>query len=62
MTKKKVYFPPTGFGLWFQLGVLHNLKEEECEFFGGSGGAITCLLAVLKKEDRDFSNIFHIEN
>ena len=54
MTKKKVYFPPTGFGLWFQLGVLHNLKEEECEFFGGSGGAITCLLAISRKKTEIF--------
>ena len=38
MTINKIYFPPTGFGLWFQLGVLHYLKEEECEFFGGIQG------------------------
>ena len=62
MTINKIYFPPTGFGLWFQLGVLHNLKEEECEFFGGSGGAITCLLSVLQKEDRDISKIIAIAN
>lgn len=62
MTINKIYFPPVGFGLWFQLGVLNNLKVEEYELFGGSGGAITCMLSILKEEDREFSKIIPIAN
>lgn len=62
MSIQKIYFPPVGFGLWFQLGVLNNLKVKEYELFGGSGGAITCMLSILKEKDREFSKIIPIAN
>jgi hypothetical protein len=60
MSLKKYYFPPVGFGLWFQLGVLNNIKDEEYEIYGGSGGSIICMLSILNEKDRDISKIIEI--
>lgn len=58
---KKYYFPPVGFGLFYQLGVLHSIPDNEnFELYGSSGGAIICLLSLLKKEDRQIKTIIDI--
>ena len=28
MSIKKYYFPPVGFGFWFQFGVLNSIKDD----------------------------------
>ena len=58
---KKYYFPPIGFGLFYQLGVLYNLpKDEEYQLYGSSGGAIVCMLSLLKENDRNICNLIDI--
>ena len=48
MSIKKFYFPPVGFGFWFQFGVLNSIKDENFLTYGSSGGSIICLLSILK--------------
>ena len=62
MSIKKFYFPPVGFGFWFQFGVLNSIKDENFLTYGSSGGSIICLLSILKPEDRNFENILSIFN
>jgi hypothetical protein len=61
---KKYYFSPVGFGLFYQLGVLQTINNtnnnEKFKLYGSSGGAIICLLSLLKKEDRQIKNIIEI--
>jgi len=58
---KKYYLPPIGFGLFYQLGALENvINNENYELYGSSGGAIVCLLSILKKEDRDIFFLMNI--
>ena len=62
MDIKKYYFPPVGFGFWFQLGVLNSIKDENYMICGSSAGSITCLMNVLKPEDRNIHDIILISN
>ena len=62
MDIKKYYFPPIGFGFWFQLGVLNTILDENYITYGSSGGSIICLLSILKPKDRNFENILFIFN
>ena len=62
MDTKKYYFPPVGFGFWFQLGVLNSIKDENYLIYGSSAGSITCLMNILKPEDRNLENILSISN
>jgi len=58
---KKYYFPPVGFGLWYQFGVLSTISDTTSyELYGSSGGSIVCFVSLLKKEDCDFGSIFRI--
>jgi hypothetical protein len=58
---KKYYFPPIGFGLFYQLGALENINQkEEYELYGSSGGAIICLLSLLKEQDRQIKVFLEI--
>lgn len=58
---KKYYFPPVGFGLFYQLGVLSAIpKNENCELYGSSGGAIVCMLSLLKENDLNIERILLI--
>lgn len=58
---KKYYFPPIGFGLWYQFGVLHAIPEEEdSELYGSSGGSVVCFVSLLKKEDCDLDTILKL--
>ena len=62
MDIKKYYFPPVGFGFWFQYGVLNSINDDKCIIYGSSGGSIICLLSILKPQDRNFENILSIFN
>jgi len=62
MSIKKYYFPPVGFGFWFQFGVLNSIKNDNFYTYGSSGGSIICLLSILKPKDRNFENILSIFN
>jgi len=62
MDIKKYYFPPVGFGFWFQLGVLNSIKDDNYIIYGSSAGSITCLMNVLKPEDRNIHDIILISN
>ena len=62
MDIKKYYFPPVGFGFWFQYGVLNSIKDDKCIIYGSSGGSIICLLSILKPKDRNFQDILFIFN
>ena len=58
---KKYYFPPVGFGLFYQLGVLQAIpKDENYELYGSSGGAIVCMLSLLKENDLNIERILLI--
>lgn len=61
MSVKKYYFPPVGFGFWYQLGVLNIIpKNETSHFYGSSAGSIVCFLSLLQDEDRTFEYIYSI--
>jgi|MDSZ01.2.fsa_nt_gb hypothetical protein len=62
MNIKKYYFPPVGFGFWFQFGALKSIQDNNYYIYGSSGGSIICLLSILKPEDRNFQNILFIFN
>ena len=62
MDIKKYYFPPVGFGFWFQFGVLNSINDDYYLIYGSSGGSIICLLNILKPEDRNLQNILFIFN
>jgi hypothetical protein len=62
MNVKKYYFPPIGFGFWFQLGVLNSIKNNNYIIYGSSAGSIICLMNILKPEDRKLENILYICN
>ena len=47
MSIKNYYFPPSGFGFWYQLGVLESLKDSEYKLFGSSSGSLICLVSLL---------------
>lgn len=60
----KFYFPPAGFGLWYQLGILHTIQKKYTEYhlYGGSAGSIICILSILKEKDSTFENIVKISD
>lgn len=62
MNIKKYYFPPVGFGFWFQFGVLNSIKDDDYIIYGSSAGSIICLINILKPEDRHLENILFISN
>ena len=62
MDIKKYYFPPVGFGFWFQFGVLNSFKDNNYFIYGSSGGSVICLLSILKSQDRYFKDILNIFN
>lgn len=58
---KKYYFPPVGFGFFYQLGVLMAIPtHENYELYGSSGGAIVCMISLLKEKDLNIQTILHI--
>lgn len=59
MNKKKLYFPPCGFGFWYQLGVLDSLKDQNIYLYGASAGSLICLISLLNREDREISKILN---
>ena len=60
----KFYFPPAGFGLWYQLGILHTIekKYKDYHLYGGSAGSIICILSILKPNDSTFDKISKISD
>jgi len=60
MNVKKYYFPPIGFGFWFQLGVLNSIKNNNYIIYGSSAGSIICLMNILKPEDRKLEKNINI--
>lgn len=56
----KYYFPASGFGFWYQLGVLEKILEYDSELYGCSSGSIICLMSILKKKDRKFHIIANL--
>lgn len=56
----KYYFPASGFGFWYQLGVLEKIYNEDIEIHGCSSGSIICLMSLLKDEDRKFTVVGEI--
>jgi hypothetical protein len=57
---KKYYFPPVGFGFWYQFGVLNKIKNKNYQIYGSSAGSIICLINILKPKDRELRNIIFI--
>ena len=58
---KKYYFPPVGFGVWYQFGVLSVMTDTiPHKIYGSSGGSVVCFVSLLKKEDRDFDSIMRM--
>ena len=57
MNKKKLYFPPCGFGFWYQLGVLDSIEEKDIYLYGASAGSLICLVSLLNRKDREISKI-----
>lgn len=53
----KVYFPPCGFGFWYQFGILDSLSEKDLNIYGSSAGSLICLIYLLDEEDRDVLKI-----
>lgn len=41
------YFPPCGFGFWYQVGVLQSIKDSEYKLYGSSAGSLICLVSLL---------------
>lgn len=60
----KFYFPPAGFGLWYQLGILHTIQRKYTDYhlYGGSAGSIICILSILKTNDSTFDKIVKISD
>lgn len=57
----KYYFPPVGFGFFYQLGVLMAISNKESyELYGSSGGAMICMISLLKENDLNIDTILHI--
>ena len=56
----KYYFPPCGFGFWYQLGVLKNISLENSKIYGSSAGSLICLASLLKEDDREFNKLLKI--
>lgn len=54
-----IYFPPCGFGFWYELGILNSNKYENCNLYGSSAGSLICLLSLLDKEERNIYNILN---
>ena len=57
---KNYYFPPGGFGFWYQLGILDCIDIENCKILGSSAGSLICTLCLLDKDDRKIDNILKI--
>lgn len=57
---KKLYFPPSGFGFWYQLGVFNRIYESNDIILGCSSGSLICLISILNKEDRNFERMSEI--
>ena len=57
---KKYYYPPSGFGFWYQLGIFNNIHKNEDIVLGASSGSLICLISILKKEHRKFKIISDI--
>ena len=54
---KQYYFPPSGFGFWYQLGVFNRIHDNQDIILGSSSGSLICLISILKKKDRNFDTI-----
>jgi hypothetical protein len=52
MSIKNYYFPPCGFGFWYQLGVLESIKDSEYKLYGSSAGSLICLVSLLDKDEK----------
>ena len=52
MSIKKYYFPPCGFGFWYQLGVLESIKDSEYKLYGSSAGSLICLVSLLDSDEK----------
>jgi len=58
--KKSYYFPPCGFGFWYQLGVFDQIKNDDNILYGSSAGSLICLISLLKDEDYDLLNLINL--
>ena len=54
------YFPPAGFGFWYQLGILENIDIKKCKILGSSAGSLICVITLLNDEDKSIENIIKI--
>ena len=45
-----IYFPPCGFGFWYELGILNSNKYDNYNLYGSSAGSLICLLSLLDKK------------
>ena len=59
---KTYYFPPAGFGFWYQLGMLENIDLTENNIIGSSAGSLICLVSILDKKDRNINDLLNIAN
>ena len=57
---RQYYYPPSGFGFWYQLGVFNIVHKDEDIVLGSSSGSLICLISILKKEHRQFKIISDI--
>ena len=57
---KQYYYPPSGFGFWYQLGIFNTIHKDEDIVLGSSSGSLICLISMLKKEHRKFKIISDI--
>ena len=54
---KNYYFYPSGFGFWYQFGVLNKIYCNDMILYGSSSGSLICLIYLLRQNDRDFNKI-----
>ena len=54
------YFAPSGFGIWYQLGVYEKIKDEDNFLYGSSSGSLICLISLLKEKDYNFCKLINI--
>lgn len=54
---KNYYFHPSGFGFWYQFGVLNKIHCNDMILYGSSSGSLICLIYLLRQNDRDFNKI-----
>lgn len=58
---RKYYFPPSGFGFWYQLGILSKLDEDSV-IYGSSSGSLICLIYLLDKKYKNFDYLSCLAN